>query len=564
MDEPKFGTRVGQLLDESFALLVETQMKRRIFTILLILSACFLNAQNCPCGNNVNLFTNGNFESGELLPAETQMNQWNVNCNLEFGCYSVVTSASELGGQFNGWAHGGNFFMFVDGQDFSPGNQPQLVWAQTVDCLIPGETYSFKFWLLGCSGFGDIFVLDASVVANGNTTVLSENTLINTMMDNSNAPLEWQQYSYNWTATAETATFRLDQISFNSNGFDFGLDDIRLIGDSNAALDITSSTNAVSCTGEPGVIEIMPLNGNGPYTFELTNASGTLSTLVSDDSGTFNVIDPGTYIIEVSDNGNCSAEIQVDLIQDQQMQVDLETEDPTCLQDGFIQLNPISGEAPYSIQINGELENDQLTPITEGFYEVVVSDNNGCQFDTTLVFEIDNPVVADFDLAMEGELIEILNESSNSDEFTWWLNGMPFSHDENPVMNQAPEPGVYSFTLLAEDSISGCQDSMMRSITIGDDFAIYIPNCITADEDGINDYFFVDGSVDELTRFTCSIYNRWGEVVYTSDNPGMKWIANFSEGNYFAQDGVYNYRIEYQRKGRLEVEVITGHLTVLR
>ncbi len=63
-----------------------------------------------------------------------------------------------------------------------------------------------------------------------------------------------------------------------------------------------------------------------------------------------------------------------------------------------------------------------------------------------------------------------------------------------------------------------------------------IPNTFTPNRDGINDEFRV--SYISLKSYSIYIYNRWGRVVYQSDNPGDGW-----DGSGMAT-GVYIYQIE--------------------
>jgi gliding motility-associated-like protein len=71
---------------------------------------------------------------------------------------------------------------------------------------------------------------------------------------------------------------------------------------------------------------------------------------------------------------------------------------------------------------------------------------------------------------------------------------------------------------------------------------IIIPNMFTPNDDGINDLFFIRGS--NLTNFSCSIFNRWGLIIYEySDiNGGWNGKNNNSEK---CDDGVYYYQITY-------------------
>jgi len=66
---------------------------------------------------------------------------------------------------------------------------------------------------------------------------------------------------------------------------------------------------------------------------------------------------------------------------------------------------------------------------------------------------------------------------------------------------------------------------------------IRIPNVFTPNSDGTSDVFEV--SVKHYSSYRIQIYNRWGSLVYESDNASLPWNGTFrnnevAEGVYFA------------------------------
>ncbi len=61
---------------------------------------------------------------------------------------------------------------------------------------------------------------------------------------------------------------------------------------------------------------------------------------------------------------------------------------------------------------------------------------------------------------------------------------------------------------------------------------IYIPNIITPNEDGINDFFRIKGIAKEA--WTLYIYNRWGDLIFLSNDYKNDWSAeNSPDGTYY-------------------------------
>ena len=108
------------------------------------------------------------------------------------------------------------------------------------------------------------------------------------------------------------------------------------------------------------------------------------------------------------------------------------------------------------------------------------------------------------------------------------------------LLNQS---GIYFDTM---QSSSGCDSIIELDLEIVEDPAnifLYIPNAVTPNDDGTNDYFPFTEPV-EVTSYWLRIYNRWGQKVFDSalDNK-QNWGGVF-EGE-FVQNDVYVYLIQY-------------------
>lgn len=126
------------------------------------------------------------------------------------------------------------------------------------------------------------------------------------------------------------------------------------------------------------------------------------------------------------------------------------------------------------------------------------------------------------------------NQSQNSVRYFWDFGDADSSSEFEPT-HTYETPDVYeplSFTIgLTAYSRFGCEDYVDTIITIGEPF--FIPNVITANADGLNDFFEIKG----ISRGTwgVSIYNRWGERVFETDN----YLNDFNPADLTA--GVYYY-----------------------
>lgn len=118
------------------------------------------------------------------------------------------------------------------------------------------------------------------------------------------------------------------------------------------------------------------------------------------------------------------------------------------------------------------------------------------------------------------------------------------------------EGGTYSVTAVK----NGCEHS--NEITIFDvcPFNIYLPNAITPTNlDGINDVFRLPG-VTDIAEFSIKIFDRWGRLVFSSEDPNFSWNGNIN--GKIKTNQTYTYRIELKTTGA-EKRIIKGILTVL-
>jgi gliding motility-associated-like protein len=71
---------------------------------------------------------------------------------------------------------------------------------------------------------------------------------------------------------------------------------------------------------------------------------------------------------------------------------------------------------------------------------------------------------------------------------------------------------------------------------------IFIPNSFTPNSDGINDVWYPE--INGWTEVETLVFNRWGEIIFSSSNPNLPWIGEVRNGSYFAPEGIYSYLIK--------------------
>ncbi len=71
---------------------------------------------------------------------------------------------------------------------------------------------------------------------------------------------------------------------------------------------------------------------------------------------------------------------------------------------------------------------------------------------------------------------------------------------------------------------------------------LYIPNVISANNDGLNDYWILHHGDTNIPTVGAEIYNRWGELVYMNHDYHGEWHGQ-TLTNKEVSEGVYYYRV---------------------
>lgn len=113
----------------------------------------------------------------------------------------------------------------------------------------------------------------------------------------------------------------------------------------------------------------------------------------------------------------------------------------------------------------------------------------------------------------------------NEDEFTYTFN----------------EYGTTYVRFTCADATGDCTfDGDVYTVMVGES-KLRCPNAFSPhNQDGVNDEWRV--SYSSLVSYDCHIFNRWGQEMFHSDNPGQGWDGRY--GGKFVPAGVYFYVIK--------------------
>ena len=108
---------------------------------------------------------------------------------------------------------------------------------------------------------------------------------------------------------------------------------------------------------------------------------------------------------------------------------------------------------------------------------------------------------------------------------------------------------TYGFTQSGRQSITqvvtndfGCSATTIGYVYIGGS-VFFAPNAFSPNQDGINDAWIPVHT--GITKYHIQIFNRWGDIVFESENIEQPWMGNAYDGDYYVPDGIYHYVITY-------------------
>lgn len=192
---------------------------------------------------------------------------------------------------------------------------------------------------------------------------------------------------------------------------------------------------------------------------------------------------------------------------------------------------------------------------SSGFYDVslTATSSNGCS--TTLLISqfvqvFDQPTAAFVPSPTSSTIfdgmISFTDQSTTPSgtivSWAWDFGDGTSSTLQNNPNHQFPitAPGIYNVTLTVVNNF-GCTNTVVIPVEIGPEFTFYIPNCVTPNGDGVNDYFFGDGI--GIVDYDIWIFDRWGNEIFHGTYLYDKWDGRANGGKDVAQQDVYVWKV---------------------
>ncbi len=337
-----------------------------------------------------------------------------------------------------------------------------------------------------------------------------------------------------------------------------------------------TTSSPTACEGDPLQIIFTASNGRSlPYTISYTVDGGsplTISTIgnnrVTVIGANTNNVDSLKYrIVNVSD-GDCSNAISgaiKTVTVNPLPKASIIGNDEVC-QDSLVSdivFKAYNATAPYQITYS---VNNSLAPSiqtnsgdsialsvnsnkvgTNTYKLISVKDALGCSTKangTAEIIVINNPLaeftLEDNNASILEPYVDIYESSLHAVSWNWNFGDGTTSNSPDPEYHQYTDSGVYYINLVVANKF-GCTDSIMRPVNISMPALVFAPSAFTPNNDGLNDTFLPKG--DGIGEYELKIYDRWGNLIFVSNDINEGWDGTANGGSEVAQLDSYVYAI---------------------
>jgi len=162
-----------------------------------------------------------------------------------------------------------------------------------------------------------------------------------------------------------------------------------------------------------------------------------------------------------------------------------------------------------------------------------------------------------FELCSEELQKEI--RANTSSTISWSVNPLiPYQVSNDVMTITIKNIGTYVITAKFSNGDCYSEDKLVLKIVECKETFIWVPNSFTPNGDGLNDEFGAYGV--NIKEFTINVWNRWGGLIFTSNDLNKRWNGEFL--GVVCQNDVYVYKITYKDTSNKYHEKI-GRITLI-
>lgn len=316
------------------------------------------------------------------------------------------------------------------------------------------------------------------------------------------------------------------------------------------AINASISANGPVCEGD--TIRLASMGGTS-YLWRGPN--GFSSPLQNPKIGPAGLQNNGSYTLVVTDQSGCSASRSISIAVNPKPHAVIQGDSVICEGEYAILKTPNSGKLLWNT--GSTMDSFQMKLLTSGIFYLEVTEQN-CKDTVSHHIRVKpSPqvmVTADKFTASSGENIQLT--ASGATTYLW---------DSNSSLSclDCADPSINLTTttdFCVEGELDGCSNEVCITIRVEDDCVISLPNIFTPNDDGFNDIWCSLG-LDCIQSQSLSIYDRWGNLIYTTAGKEVCWHPSTTNPNLQSQVLTYVLHILFNDQ---KDQFMTGSITLIK
>lgn len=271
-----------------------------------------------------------------------------------------------------------------------------------------------------------------------------------------------------------------------------------------------------------GSVQITPFGGVAPYQIDWAGEDST-------------ALGAGNYIFTIVDSKGCLLDVSVVVAESDEILIESEITDVTCYNgsEGEIMLTVEGGLSPYNYMWSNAASASINTALSAGLYDVLVTDDMGCEQYASLEVLQPDSIQLMFDVQLESctgigdGALEAIASGGVMPYLIQWSNGV-----EDWSLNNV-EAGLYTLTLI---DANGCfaEDTVSMS---GEEACFLLPTLFTPNSDGYNDTWNIQG-MKKYPEAEVKVFARTGQLVFEQTGYSADWDGSYKgvplpKGDYY-------------------------------
>ena len=266
----------------------------------------------------------------------------------------------------------------------------------------------------------------------------------------------------------------------------------------------------------------------------------------------------GSYTVTATDVNTCTVSGSATISQPAPLSLYIGNDTVVCSSLPYLITAP-SGYTAYNWSNGATSESVSIS--NSGSYSLVVTNANGCTTADNVNVQFGSS--AGLSAGPDAELyygtslgLFPVVTGSSSGSFLWSpAEGLSCTDCKNPVANPL-QTTAYQLTYTDEN---GCVVADTLVLTVLPQGVAFFPTAFSPNGDGNNDTFHVLGS--QIRNYSISIYNRWGEKVFTSNNIAEGWDGTYKEVEQPMGVYIYYASVIFMQN---ETRQFKGSITLIR